>query len=227
MPDYPQLIVPVGHIEAVPRRIRAYTGADVALDTVRALYFWDKPNYPQYFVPLSDVNLEIAPHAKPRFREDVPALAGFARFAWGAFDRWFEEDEEVFVHPRCPYTRVDALRSSRSVKVELDGILLAESSSTVMVFETGLPTRYYFDKTAVDFHALEASSTESSCPYKGTTSGYWSVRSGEQLVPDLAWSYDFPTRQLLPIAGQIAFYNEKVDITLDGVQLTRPHTKFS
>ena len=105
--------------------------------------------------------------------------------------------------------------------------LLAESSRTVMVFETGLPTRYYFDRFDVDFGHLRPSDTSTSCPYKGTTSSYWSVSVGDQLVPDLAWSYDFPTRQLLPIAGLVAFYNEKVDVVVDGHRLERPVTNFS
>jgi len=149
------------------------------------------------------------------------------RFQWSALDAWLEEDEEVFVHPRSPYTRVDALRSTRPVRVELDGVVLAESSAPVMVFETGLPTRYYLDRTAVDFEHLIATETVTSCPYKGTTSRYWSIDVGGRLHPDLAWSYDFPTRQLLPIAGLIAFYNEKVDLTVDGRRLERPATHFS
>ena len=135
-----------------------------------------------------------------------------ARFEWDALDAWFEEDEQVFVHPRNPYTRVDALRSTRTVRVELDGVVLAESSSPVLVFETGLPTRYYLNRTEVDFAHLVPTDTVTACPYKGTTSGYWSAQLGDTIHPDLAWTYDFPTRQLLPIAGLIAFYNEKVDI---------------
>ena len=158
---------------------------------------------------------------------DLEGIVGTVRFEWEALDSWFEEDEEVFVHPRNPYTRVDALRSGRHVRVELDGVVLAESSRTVMVFETGLPTRYYFDRLDVDLHHLRASDTVTSCPYKGTTSSYWSVELDGALSPDLAWAYDFPTRQLLPIAGLIAFYNEKVDITVDGTRLDRPDTHFS
>jgi uncharacterized protein (DUF427 family) len=93
-----------------------------------------------------------------------------------------------------------------------------------MVFETGLPTRYYLDRTDVHFEHLEASDTVSSCPYKGQTTGYWSIAGGER---DIAWTYDFPTGQLQPIAGLIAFYNEKVDTFLDGQPLERPHTHFS
>ena len=162
----------------------------------------------------------------------IDGLKGTVRFEWGALDAWFEEDEQVFVHPRDPYTRVDALRSNRRVRVELEGVVLADSASPVMVFETGLPTRYYVNRTDVRFEHLIPSDTVTSCPYKGMTSGYWSVRTGgpahkETVHKDLAWAYDFPTRQLLPIAGLVAFYNEMVDTFLDGELLDRPQTHFS
>lgn len=145
-----------------------------------------------------------------------------ARFEWDALDAWFEEDEQVLVHPRDPYTRVDALRSTRHIEVRLDGTLLAESTSPALVFETGLPTRYYLNRTDVDLAHLSASDTVTQCPHKGTTSGYWSAGVGGTTRPDIAWAYDFPTRQLLPIAGLIAFYNEKVDVVIDGRAAPRP-----
>ena len=132
----------------------------------------------------------------------------------------------MFVHPRSPYTRVDALRSNRPVRVELDGVVLADSASPVMVFETGLPTRYYVSRTDVRFEHLVPTDTVTACPYKGVTSGYWSVRFGDVVHKDLAWAYDFPTRQLLPITGMVAFYNEKVDTFVDGQLLERPETHF-
>ncbi|MGH3276049.1 MAG: DUF427 domain-containing protein, partial [Streptosporangiaceae bacterium] len=252
--DHPKTIVGVNHIEPVPRRIRAVLGGLVVLDTVRALYVWEAPHYPQYYIPVADVTASVLvdeertqklsrgtarrhglsaghvtrPGAVRVYGGDaVDGLSGMARFEWSALDAWYEEDEEVFVHPRNPYVRVDALRSTRTVRVEFDGVLLAESRSPVLVFETGLPTRYYLNRTEVDFTHLEPSLTQSSCPYKGRTTGYWSVRAGGATHPDLAWTYDFPTRQLAPIAGLIAFYNEKVDITLDGQELPRPITQFS
>jgi len=167
------------------------------------------------------------PKSARLYTEDATdGLANTVRFDWDALDAWFEEDEEVFVHPRNPYVRVDALRSTRRIRIELDGSVLAQSSSPVMVFETGLPSRYYLNRTEVDFNNLEPSGTVTSCPYKGQTTGYWTVRIGETTYPDLAWAYDLPTRQLLPITGMIAFYNEKVDITLDGELLPRPTTHF-
>jgi uncharacterized protein (DUF427 family) len=250
MPDYPQMLVPVDHIEPVPRRIRAMLAGEVVLDTTKALYVWEWPNYPQYYVPIADVNrallvdeqsterlhrgsaqlhgLRVGQDARPSSaRLYIEGnLAGTVRFDWDALDAWFEEDEEVFVHPRNPYTRVDVIRSTRRVRIELDGALLAESSSPVMLFETGLPTRYYLNRTEVNFSHLVPTETVTACPYKGRTSGYWSVRVANSTYPDLAWTYHFPTRQVLPIAGLIAFYNEKVDITIDGERLPRPRSHF-
>jgi len=249
MSDHPAPIVAVGHVEPVPRRIRATLGGELVLDTIRALYVWEVASYPQYYIPLADVRgehlvdeghnqagrrgtarlhaLRAGGEERPRAAKvyDAPVderLAATVRFEWAALDAWYEEDERVFVHPRSPYTRVDALRSTRRVRVELDGLVLAESSSPVMVFETGLPTRYYLNRIDVDFRRLVPSDTVTACPYKGMTSAYWSVRAGEHLHADLAWCYDFPTRQLDPIAGLVAFYNEKVDLFLDGRPLERP-----
>lgn len=247
------MIAPVNHIEPAPRRVRAFLGGEVVFDTTRALYVWEWPNYPQYYIPLADVNAAVLideehpehlsrgtarrhglragessrPGVAHVYTEDaLEGLAGTVRFEWAALDAWFEEDEEIFVHPRNPYARVDALRSKRTVRVELDGVVLAESSCPVMVFETGLPTRYYFDRTAVNFDQLVPSPTVTACPYKGRTSGYWSLRTGEDTIADLAWTYDFPTRQLLPIAGLVAFYDEQVDTFIDGVEQPRPETHF-
>jgi uncharacterized protein (DUF427 family) len=254
MNDYPAAIVATNHVAPVPRRIRAVLAGQTVFDTTRALYVWEWPHYPQYYVPADDVRSDLLVSASQlrqsrrgterlhdlrvgdverkdaaRLVTESPVedLAGTFRFDWESMDAWFEEDERVFVHPRNPYVRVDALRSTRAVRVELDGLVLAESASPVMVFETGLPTRYYLNRTEVDFAHLIPSDTVSACPYKGTTNGYWSVRAGGSVHADLAWTYDFPTRQLLPITGLIAFYNEKVDTFLDGRLLDRPVTHFS
>jgi uncharacterized protein (DUF427 family) len=254
MSGYPQAIVPVDHVEPVPRRVRAELGGHVVLDTTQALYLWEWPAYPQFLIPVDDVDPEALVDeghvsnlsrgrvarvglraggverkgAGRRFVEStIPGIVDTIRFDWAALDAWYEEDEQVFVHPRNPYSRVDALRSGRTVRIELDGLVLAESSAPVAVFETGLPPRWYLERTAVDFTHLRPSDTETACPYKGRTSGYWSVQTGEALYPDLAWTYDFPTAPLLPIAGLVAFYDEKVDVFLDGVEQERPVTPFS
>jgi uncharacterized protein (DUF427 family) len=249
--DYPQTLVPAGHVEPVPRRVRAFLGGRAVLDTTSALYVWESPKYPQFHIPIADVEpgvlvdegrddeRPLGPARRHGLRAgDVSrpsaawvhadgSLAGTVRLEWDALDAWYEEDEQVFVHPRNPYARVDALRSSRHVRVELEGVVLADSSAPVLVFETGLPTRYYFDRSAVAFEHLVPAETVTACPYKGVTSAYWSVRVGDALHPDLAWSYDFPTRELLPIAGLVAFFNEFVDVFVDGRRLERPQTPFS
>jgi uncharacterized protein (DUF427 family) len=254
MNDYPAALTAKNHVAPVPRRIRAFAGGEQVLDTTRALYVWEWPNYPQYYIPLADVRADLldpeghtqqtargtvevhslragtvhrSRAAKVLAESPIAGLSGTVRFDWGAMDAWYEEDEQVFVHPRSPYTRVDALRSNRPVRVELDGAVLADAGSSVMVFETGLPTRYYVSRTDVDFGHLVPTETVTECPYKGVTSGYWSVLVGGTVHADLAWTYDFPTLQLQPIAGMIAFYNEKVDIILDGQRLERPKTHFS
>jgi len=251
MNDYPAMIAATNHVEPVPRRIRAFLAGEKVFDTTHALYVWEWPNYPQYYIPLEDVRRDLmipedrsqhsrrgtfAAHAlragevhRPgaaRLLADSPVagLSGTVRFEWAALDAWFEEDEQVFVHPRNPYVRVDAIRSTRPVCVELDGVVLAESPSPVMVFETGLPTRYYLNPTEINLTHLTPSGTVTRCPYKGITSRYWSVRIGETIHRDLAWAYDFPTRQLLPIAGLVAFYNEAVDIFVSGQRLEQPKT---
>ncbi|MBJ8337890.1 DUF427 domain-containing protein [Antrihabitans sp. YC3-6] len=254
MADYPSLLVPVDHIEPVPRRIRAVFADRVVVDTTAAKYVWEWPSYPQYYLPLADVDQEalVDERHTQRLRrgiarvhgltvgevsrpscarvfteESLAGLAGMVRFDWAAMDSWFEENEEVFVHPRCPYTRVDALRSSRLVRIELGGVVLAESSSPVLVFETGLPTRYYFDRTDVNFDRLLPNGSETGCPYKGITSGYWSAHIGGTMHHNVAWTYNFPTRQLQPIAGLVAFYNEHVDTFVDGTEIPRPVTHFT
>jgi uncharacterized protein (DUF427 family) len=250
--DYPQVAATRGRVEPSPRRVRGFLGAELVFDTTAARYVWEVPYYPQYYVPLADVRPEFlrdedhpqhvqfgpsrifglvgASQTRPSsarvFDEGDGPVAGLVRFDWAALS-WFEEDEPIYGHPRNPYARVDALRSHRHVRVELDGLVLADTRSPVLLFETGLPTRYYIDRTDVAFEHLEPSDSQTLCPYKGVTSGYWSVRVGDTLHADLAWTYNTPLPAVAPIANLVAFYNEKLDITVDGVELPRPCTHFS
>ena len=251
---YPPSLAAVNHTAPAPRRVRGIAGGRVVFDTTHALYVWEWPNYPQYYIPRDDVDPSVVipggdVHPTPQGNartcalrlpdgdrsragelivdSPVAGLAGTIRFTWSALDQWFEEDEEIFVHPRDPYSRVDALRSTRNLRVALDGVTLAESQSCVMVFETGLPTRYYVDQRDVLFRFLAPSLTRTECPYKGRVSAYWSVVVSGKTYADMAWSYAFPTRQLLPIAGLVAFLNEKVDVYIDGLAQPRPVTHMS
>ncbi len=250
--DYPQMAAARGRVEPSPRRVRGFVGDKLIFDTMSARYVWEVPYYPQYYIPLDDVQPSalqddnhpqtvqfgpsrlfsvVGPTATHQsaarvFDDDGGPVSGLVRFEWSALS-WFEEDEPIYGHPRNPYARVDALRSHRHVTVAVDGVALAETRSPVLLFETGLPTRYYIDQTDVMFEHLEPTSTQTLCPYKGVTSAYWSVRAGDAIHTDLAWTYHTPLPAVAPIANMVAFYNEKVDITLDGVPLPRPQTHFS
>lgn len=206
------------------------------------------PYHPTYYIPVGDVHAELIPdgRVKPsRSRGDgsvltvktstatapgsavryedspVEEVRGYVRFDWDAMDSWFEEDEEVFFHPRDPYARVDVLPSSRRVRVEIDGVVVADSAAPRFLFETGLPVRFYLPKTHVRTDLLEASDTTSVCPYKGTAE-YWSARIGDTVHTDVAWGYRTPLPESRQVAGHICFYNEKVDTYIDDVLQERP-----
>ena len=242
-------------IEAGAKRIRAYLGGELVADTTRPLLVWENPHYPAYYLPVADVRAELlepdggalvhspsrgegrtftvraggreAPQAAVRYEESpLDELRDAIRLDWDAMDAWFEEDEEVYTHPRDPYTRVDILPSSRHVRVEVDGVTIAESTKPTLLFETGLPARFYLPKTHVRMDLLSATDSVTHCPYKGQAE-WWSVRAGDEVHADLAWSYRTPLPESQKIAGLIAFYNEKVDLFIEGVLLGRPKTVFS
>ena len=198
-------------VERCPKRIRAVAGGLTVIDSIAARYVWlDRP-YPTYFFPPDDV------HADYRHLADAEH-DGLLAFRWAEMDHWFEEDEEVYVHTRDPHTRVDILPSSRAVRVEIDGVVVAATDHPTLLFETGLPVRYYFAKTDVRLDLLVPSERVTTCPYKGFAR-YWSVRIGDSVHPDIAWGYDTPLPESLRIAGLVAFYNERVDLVVDGVHL--------
>jgi uncharacterized protein (DUF427 family) len=241
-------------IEPGAKRVRAYLGGEAVVDSIRPRLVWEVPYYPAYYFPVADVRTDlleadaeiahspsrgdgrrftvragdrVAPGAALRYADSpVDELRDLIRLEWDAMDAWFEEDEEVFTHPRDPYTRVDVLPSSRHLRVEVDGVTVADSTSPRFLFETGLPVRYYLPKTHVRMDLLVPSDTVTHCPYKGQAET-WSVRAGDTVHEDLAWSYRTPLPESQKIAGLVAFYNEKVDIYVDGVLQERPHTKFS
>lgn len=241
-------------VERGAKRIRAYLGGQLVADTTRPLLVWEKPQYPAYYIPATDFRIELlspdggVEHSPSRGdgetftiraggKEARGAALRYAnspfedlrdaiRLDWHSMDAWFEEDEQVFTHPRDPYTRVDILPSSRHVRIEVDGVTVAETSKPTLLFETGLPTRYYLPKTHVRMDLLTPTETESHCPYKGQAE-WWSVRAGDALHADLAWSYRTTLPESQKIAGLIAFYDEKVDVYVDGVLQERPRSPFA
>jgi uncharacterized protein (DUF427 family) len=155
----------------------------------------------------------------------LAALDGHVTFSWRALE-WYEEDERVLVHARDPYKRVDTLHSSRHVEVFVDGQRIADSIRPVLLFETHLPTRYYLPFEDVRTDLLESSDTVTSCPYKGEAR-YWSLRLSDGALPDVAWSYPAPIPENPKIRGLVCFYNERVDLVVDGERVERPVTPFS
>lgn len=168
-----------------------------------------------------------APGAALR-HDDSPfeELRDAIRLEWDAMDEWFEEDEQVFTHPRNPYTRVDILPSSRHVRVEVDGVTIAESAKPTLLFETGLPARHYLPKTHVRMDVLTPTETESHCPYKGPRPSTGRCVRATRCMPTWRGRIEHRFRSQ-KIAGLVSFYNEKVDIYVDGVREDRPSTKFS
>ncbi len=159
------------------------------------------------------------------FRLADPDLSGYVVLDFTAFDSWFEEDEPNVSHPRDPFHRVDVLASSRHVRVELDGAVLADSSRPVLLFETMLPTRYYLPREDV-LAELVPTPTRSRCAYKGEAS-YWSVVTEARTVLDLAWSYPGPLHEAAHVRDLVAFFDERVDLVLDGERRPRPVTPWS
>lgn len=147
-------------------------------------------------------------------------------FLWDSGLSWYEEALEVHVHARDPHKRVDVVPSERHVRIELAGRLIAESHRPHAVFETTLPTRWYLPAEDVRSDLLIPSATVSRCPYKGTAS-YWSVQVEDRIYEDIAWAYLDPVVECPRIAGLIAFFNEKVDVTIDGERRERPQTPWS
>jgi len=240
-------------IETGRKRVRAYLGGELVADTRQPVLVWEWPYFPVYYFPPADVRAKLAPtgeteHSPSRGDAEIcdvvlpgataakaakrypdsplEELRPLVRLDWDSMTEWFEEDEPVYTHPRDPYSRVDILASSRHVRVAVDGVTVADSHQPRILFETGLPPRYYLPLTDVRLDLLRPSATQTHCPYKGTA-GYWSVETGDGLHQDIVWIYRTPLPESQKIAGLACFYDEKVDVYLDGELQPRPRTHFS
>ena len=242
------------HIELSPRRVRTYLGGQLLADSQKVLLVYETKRPPVYWFPIADVRMDrlvrkepaagapsgtVRWSSKPGSRTvdnlawsysepggDLAPLDGHIAFYWNAIDAWYEEDEQVFVHPRDPYSRVDTVHSSRHVRVEVDGQVVAESNRPVLLFETGLPTRYYIPKLDVRMDLMEPTETVTHCPYKGAAA-YWTLNIGDKTYRDFVWSYPSPIPEIPKIENLLCFYNEKVDLYIDGVVQARPASPFS
>jgi uncharacterized protein (DUF427 family) len=200
--------------EPTEKRIRATLEDQTVIDTRRALIVWEPGRVvPTYAVPREDIRGELAGADGP--------LSGFVTLDFTSLDAWYEEDERNIGHPKDPFHRIDILHGSRHVVVEHEGVVLADTRRPYLLFETGLPVRYYLDPADVDTQAMERTDTRSTCAYKGHAS-YWAHQGA-----DVAWFYPEPQREASEVRDRIAFFNERVDITVDGERLQRPATPWS
>ncbi len=244
------------YFEDSPRRVRVMFNGETIADSKRTKLLRETGYRPIYYFPPDDVRMDLLEptdeHTRCPYKGDasywtirvgdrvsenaawgyldpLPGredIKGYLAFYWNKVDAWYEEAEEVFKHARDPYHRVDVLHGSRHVRVELDGQVLAESRRPRLLFESGLPTRYYLPKQDVRLDLLEPSPTTSRCPYKGVAV-YWSLRLGETLLEDIVWSYPLPIPECPKIEQAVCFFNERVDLYVDGELQERPESPWS
>jgi uncharacterized protein (DUF427 family) len=240
------------YLEPTPKRIRVEVGGETIADSRRAMLLQESGLQPVYYFPPEDVRADVLESSDrhthcpkkgdasyytirvgerivkngawyyPELLPDAPPqLKGMIAFYFDRMDRWLEEAEEIGVHPRDPYHRIDLLSTDRHVRISLDGELLAESHRAVALFESNLPPRWYLPREDV-VADLEPSDTVTGCPYKGTA-GYYSVGAEK----DLIWYYTDPLPDAGRIRGLVCFFNERVDIELDGELQECPETPWS
>jgi uncharacterized protein (DUF427 family) len=240
-----------------PRHVSVRFGGETIASSRRVVLLREAGCLPVYYFPPEDVRTDLlepterksrcpykgeASHWSVRVGEKLAAEAAWSylepakecreiarhfAFRWSRMDAWYEEDEEVFVHPRDPFKRVDVLRSLRHVRIVVGGETVAETRRPFLLFETGHPTRYYLPPEDVRTELLEPSETRTRCPYKGIAS-YWSVRVGASFFEDLVWSYLDPIPECPKIKGLFCFFNERVDaLYVDGALEPPPVTRWS
>jgi uncharacterized protein (DUF427 family) len=242
--------------EDSPRRVRAAFGGETIVDSRRVKLLHEGGKLPVYYFPEQDVTMrlleptahsshcpykgnarywtlrvgdKVAENAAWSYAEPLPGappLAGYLAFYWEKLDEWFEEDEQVFGHARDPYHRIDVAPTSRHVRISVNGEVVAESSRAKALFEAGLPTRWYLPPEDVRTELLRPSDSRTRCAYKGLAS-YCSLRVGDEVVDDLVWYYPEPAPEVDAIKDLLCFFDEKVDLELDGEPQQRPRTQWS
>jgi len=227
-------------IEPSPKRVRAVVGGETLADSLAASLLLEADQGPVYYFPRSDVRMDLLQatghhsHCPYKGEASYWSIAADGRrienavwsyenplaqaepvgshlaFYWDKIDHWFEEDEEIFGHPRDPHHRIDVRTSSRAVTVRFAGETIAETRRGRFLFETGLPPRYYIPPEDVRIDLLVPTHTTSICPYKGTAS-YWSIEAGGRIADDAVWAYADPLPDAPPIGRYFCFYPENVD----------------
>jgi uncharacterized protein (DUF427 family) len=209
------------YLERSPRRIRGMKGGEAVVDSVNARLLHESGRLPVYWFPEGDVRtgeVEVT-------RRDERMFEGLVTLAWDAVDEWLEEDETMLGHARDPYHRVDVVDTSRHVRVLWGGRAIADTTRARVLFETGLPPRWYIPREDVSGN-LQPSDLRSVCAYKGEA-GYWSLLTPGGPDENLAWTYRHPRHDAARIKDYVAFFNERVDIEVDGEVPERPVTPWS
>ncbi len=240
------------YFEDSPRRIRAEFGGETIVDGRHAKLLHEHGHLPIYYFPQDEVRMDLlvpsdkrttcpykgeasywsvraggkvaedAVWSYPEPIDGAPSLSGYYAFYWNKMDEWLEEDEPAIVHARDPYHRIDVLETSRHVRITLAGETLADTTRARVLYETGLPARWYVPREDVRMDLLTASDTRTGCAYKGFAT-YWSL--GDEV--DLVWSYPDPRHEAERIRDHLAFFNERVDVEIDGELQERPVTQWS
>jgi len=231
------------HIENCPKRIRVYSSGVCLIDTKKAKLVWLHNKYPIYGFIKEDLPnwyLRLASETENEIIFDITLgrnpklervitfnltgpLQGIATIKFDAIDAWFEEDEQIFVHPKDPYKRLDILQSSRHIRIEVNGIEIANSRAPRLLYETGLPVRTYIPKTDCRMDLWQPSDLTTACPYKGNASYYHVALASGETFENIVWWYPTTTLESAPIIGYVAFYDEKVDVWVDGEKQERPN----
>jgi uncharacterized protein (DUF427 family) len=244
------------YLEPTPKRIRVEVGGEIVADSRHAMILHESGLTPVYYFPPDDVRSDVlepsdrhthcpkkgdASYYTLRVGERVvdagawyypdpidgaPPIKDLIAFYWDRMDRWVEENEEVFVHPRDPYHRIDVLWTDRQITVTYEGQLLANTARALALFESNLPPRWYMPREDVLVELLP-SDTITRCPYKGTASYHSLGLVGDRDGTDLVWYYPQPFGEVWRIADLVCFFNERVDITLDGELQARPESRWS
>lgn len=243
--------------ERSPRRVRVKFNGEIVADSINAHLLFETRHLPVYYFPPADLRMDLltatshatycpykgdasywsvkvgdktADNAAWSYREPYPEVAAikdYVAFYWNLMDAWYEEDDEIFVHPRDPYKRVDVVNSSRPVRVVLGGETIAETSRARFLFETRLPTRYYIPRADVRMDLLVPSDRVTQCPYKGKAR-YYTAKIGDRVYEDIVWTYPDPIAECPKIKDYLCFFNEQVDaIFVGGVEQPRPITPWS
>jgi len=234
------------HVEPSPKRIRVLFAKSFIVDTNSASLVWLKPYYPWYFFRSEDVDEKFLAspfesgdkitydlvHNEKSSKAAVTKytqgeLKGLVQIDFASVSAWFEEEEQIFIHPKDPYKRVDVLQSSCHVRIELNGVELANSTKPRLLFETGLPVRTYIPKTDCNPAYLRPSDLTTACPYKGVANYYHIELEDGHRAENVVWWYRTPQLECAEIKGFVAFYDEKLDVYVDGKLQKRPVTMFS